>query len=206
MMALAIDAGSPGSASDRGAARGLRHGGDVGRHDRAAARHGLEDRQAERLVERRVHEDVRRPVEADGFLQRHAADEHDVVGDAELGGERVQRRPGTSRPVRCRRSPAGGPPSSAAGHRPGPQQPVAVLVRPQRRDEQHERLGHAVGGLTCAPGPRRRRRAGTGRGRPPRRSAGACASSTSRYLLDLGAQALGVDDDGVGEPPPTAGS
>ena len=32
-----------------------------------------------------------------------------------------------------------------AGQRPRPEQPVAVLVRPQGRDEQHERLRDAVG-------------------------------------------------------------
>ena len=70
--------------------RNLGHRADVGRDDRTGARHRLEDRQSEGLVERRVHQEIRRSVEVDGLLVRHTTDEDDVVGDAELGGQLVE--------------------------------------------------------------------------------------------------------------------
>ena len=83
-MARAIDGGSLGSHSNAAPPGDLGHGADVRGHDRAAARHRLEDGKAERLVERRVDEHLRGLVEAGGLLERDAADEDDVLGDTEL--------------------------------------------------------------------------------------------------------------------------
>ena len=85
----------------------------------------------------------------------------------------------------------------AARQRPRSQQAVAVLVRPQRRDEEHERLRHAVR-RDAEPVPRR---ASPGLNRSWSTASGMSRSllgSTSRCCCDLGPQALGVDDDRVG--------
>ena len=88
-------------------------------------------------------------------------------------------------------------PSSARAVRPGPQQPVGVLVRPHRRDEQHERLGHAVG-----------RDPGAGLVGVARLEQVVVdrlvdqlelAVVDLQVPLDLRPQALGVDDDGLGD-------
>ena len=89
-------------------------------------------------------------------------------------------------------------PELAAGQRPRPQQPVAVLVRPQRRHEQHERLRDAVG---RDPGAGR-----SGIARPEQVVVDRLVDQPElaridvQVLLDLGAQALGVDDDRVRDP------
>ena len=96
-------------AQDRGAARGLRHGAGVRGHDRAAAGHGLEDGQPEGLVERRVHEHVGRPVEADGLLERDPADEDHVAARCRARPRASAARRAYFSSRRGRRSPAGDP-------------------------------------------------------------------------------------------------
>ena len=118
---------------------GLGHRAAIGGDDRAGARHRLEDREAEGLVERGVDQEVRCLIKTGGLLERYAADEDDVVGDAQLADECVQlgrvlvvtlwtdddelaaRKVVTYQP-------------------PGPEQGVTVLVAPEGRYEQHEGL------------------------------------------------------------------
>ena len=71
-------------------AGGLGHGTDVGGDDGARAGHGFENRQPERLIERRVDQEVRRLIEVSSVFEWYAADEDDVVCDPELVNERVQ--------------------------------------------------------------------------------------------------------------------
>ena len=73
-----------GVAQERCSARSLRHGAGVRGNHRAAAGHRLQDRQPERLVERRVNEHVRSSIEAHGGLQRYPAREDDIGGDPQF--------------------------------------------------------------------------------------------------------------------------
>jgi hypothetical protein len=119
----------PRVGQDRSAPRGFRHRAGVRRHDRAAAGHCLEDRQAEGLVQRRVDEHVRRSIEVDGPLKRHRAHEDHVVRDAKLCRQGAQRR-------RVLLVPPGADHGKltitelAACQRPRLEQPVTVLVLP----------------------------------------------------------------------------
>ena len=195
-MAAAIDAGSSGSASSGRPAGRLRHRAAVGRDHRAPAGHRLEDRQAEGLVVRGVHERGRGAVERQRLVVRDPADPHDVVVDAQLGGEGVQ---------------LGG---------------VRGIRRAADDDEPVVRAGRAGPGRTPAAGRRSsctptatRRRGRTdprcrapaaGAPRPPRAVTGPehlvvdglgdepeLGRVDVEVGLDLPAQALGVDDDGV---------
>ena len=65
----------------------FRHGADVRGDDRASAGHGLQDRQPEGLIERRIHEYVSRAIEVDGLLECHSAYPYDIVGDTQLVSE-----------------------------------------------------------------------------------------------------------------------
>ena len=142
-MALAMAAGSLGSARTAAppAVSGMALVSEVttGQPQAMASRMGS----PKVSLRRRVHEHVGRLVETDGLFERDSADEDHVSGDTELGRERVQRGhvflvpPGANdRQLAV--------PELTTGQRPRPQQPVAVLVRPQRRHEEHERLRHAV--------------------------------------------------------------
>ena len=144
-MARAIDAGSLGSHKTAAppAVSGKPLISEI--YDRAAARHRLENGEAEGLVERRIHVRVSRLVEADGFLERNPADEDQISRDAELRREGVQLSDvllvasvADDRQLAI--------PELTTGQRPRPQQSVTILVGPQRRHEQHERLRDAVRG------------------------------------------------------------
>ena len=116
----------------------LGHGADVGRDDGTSTRHRFKDRQPEGLVERRVHQEVRGPVELDGFFVRNSTDEDDVLGDAQFLRQLVQFGPVslvTLGPEDDELATA----ELVASEPPGPQQAVTVLVAPQGRDEEHER-------------------------------------------------------------------
>jgi hypothetical protein len=71
-------------------ARDLGHGADRRRDDRAGARHHLEYRQTESLVERRINQKIGRPVELGCLLIRHGPHEDDVLADSELTDEVAQ--------------------------------------------------------------------------------------------------------------------
>ena len=82
--------------------------------------------------------------------------------------------------------------------RPGPEQPVAVLVRPQRGDEQDERPGDPVAARPgCEPrGVARREQLVVHRLVDQLE----LAVIDVEMLPDLRAQAVGVDDDRIREP------
>ena len=131
------------------------------------------------------------------FPRADPSDEHDVSGDAELGCERVQRG-------EVLRVPAAADYRQlailelVAGQRPCSQQPVAVLVRPQRRHEQHERFRDSVRSYL---GTRGSRVAGLEQLVVDRLvDQLELAVIDLEVLADLGAQALGVDDDRIRSP------
>ena len=131
MIARAIESGLLGSAEQRRTARDLRHRAARRRHDGAAAGHCLEDGQSKRLVERRIHEDVRGPVEVDRLFERDATDEDDIVADAQFSrpARRARRRTSSSRARTDDHELA--VTELATGARPRAQQSVTILVPPQ---------------------------------------------------------------------------
>jgi hypothetical protein len=137
----------PGIGQYGGATGDFRHGAGIRGHDGAAARHGLENGEPESLVERRIHEHVGRPVEVDGLLKRDPADEDQICRDPEFSGERVELGDVPLVPSGADDRQLAIPqlaPQLTPGQRPGPQQSVTILVPPQRRHEQYERLRDPV--------------------------------------------------------------
>ena len=192
----AIDSRVAGIHQQRGASGGLLRRGAVGREHGAPARHRLQDGQPERLVERGVREEVGRAVEVDRLLEGHPADPHDVVGDAELLGECLELRD-----VRLVAQRADDdelvPVQGRLGQRERPHQPVAVLVGPQRRHEEDEGGRHA---LRPDPRPRLVRVAGPEDGVVHRlRHHPELGRVDVQVALHLGPEALGVEDDRVGD-------
>ena len=118
-------------------ASGLWHGTHIGGDDRARAGHGFENGQPERLIDRRVDEEVRCSIKVSRVFEGYATDEDDVVSDSEFVNEKVQfscvllvtlGADDDKLTTRERR----------AGLLPGLEQPVAVLVAPERGDEETE--------------------------------------------------------------------
>ncbi len=125
----------------------------------------------------------------------HAADPLDVRCDAEPVRQRVQLGHVLGVPARADNDQVV-PRQVGLGGGERAQQPVAVLVRPQRRDEEHERPVDPVTQSQPTSSLGRVARAEQvvvdGLGDEPELS-----RVHVEVLLDLGAQALGVDDDGV---------
>src|SRR3974390_446049 len=115
----------------------LGHRADIRGDDRTAAGHRLKEWEAERFVERGVHEEVGCLVEAGSLLERHPTDEDDVVGYAKLDGECPQ----LGRVALVSRSADNDELMSwefVSRQCPRTQQAVTVLVAPKRRDKEHK--------------------------------------------------------------------
>ncbi len=186
-----------GVSKDRGTACRLGHRASVRGDDGARRRHGLQNRQAEGLVERRVHEQVGRPVEVHGLFERHSADPDDVVGDAELVGECSQLVDVLHVAPRADHGQlAAVEPALCQSKRL--QQAAAVLVGPERRHEQYEPIVETVADFS----PTLASSASPGLNSSWSTASGIKCSlaGSTKVLLHLAAQALGVDDDRVGDP------
>ena len=116
----------PGRVLERRVAAHLGEGRGIRARDRAPARHCLERRLPEPLVERREDERARAAVERDELVARHAP----TLLDA--GGERVVAA------TACEDEAKLGP--LRAQERERLEQPLVVLVRPAPRRVEEERL------------------------------------------------------------------
>ena len=176
----------------------LRHGTDIGSDDWTRTGHRFEDRQPESLIERGIHEKVRGSIKASGFFKRHATDENNVVVDPEVGNESMELS--SVLLVSFRADDDKFPPSELrARSLPGVEQSMAILVAPQGRDEQPKWLRNAVGGgdlcPSCGSIARFEHIVVDGLWNQPH-----LRGIYFQVLVDLAPKAVGIDDDGSGEP------